>query len=400
VPRPSVDRASSIEGVDFRDSRAEAAFRAELRDWLEAFLPDALRGTVGTVSVDDLEVHRDWSRALHEAGFAGLTWPLEYGGRGLAPRFQAIAYEEEVRAEAPPHVGVIGLGMAGPTIAEHGTEAQRARFLSPILSGAEIWCQGFSEPEAGSDLAAVSTTARLESDRLVVDGQKLWSSHAHVADRCLLLTRSDPSSSGRDGLTMLLLDMSSPGVDVRPLRQLTGEAEFSEIVLDGVEVPLDDALGDVGGGWDIAMITLLHERGALGLALVARLDAQLRRLVALARERGASPLQRDAVAQAWIAVQALRITGYRSLGALERTGAPGPDGAILKLRWSEANQAVTTLALELLGPDAQLLPPNAPFGGLWPVQQLRSRGNSVEMGTSEVIRSILAERVLGLPRSR
>jgi alkylation response protein AidB-like acyl-CoA dehydrogenase len=199
---------------------------------------------------------------------------------------------------------------------------------------------------------------------------------------------------------MLLLDMRSPGVETRPLRQLTGDAEFNEIFLDGVEVPLTDVLGDVGGGWEVAMTTLLHERGSLGLALVARLDAQVRRLVALARERGATPLQRDAVARAWIEVQALRITGHRSLGELERSGTPGPEGSILKLRWSEANQTVTALGLELLGADAQLLPPNAPYGGLWPVQQLRSRGNSIEMGTSEILRSILAERVLGLPRSR
>ena len=390
----------SIDRVDFRDSRDEAAFRSELRDWLEELLPDALRGHTGPVSVADLEARREWSRALHEAGFAGLTWPVAYGGRGLSPRYQAIAYEEEVRAEAPPHVGVIGIGMAGPTIIAHGTEAQQARFLSPILSAAEIWCQGFSEPEAGSDLAAVRTAGRLESDRLVLHGQKVWSSYAHVADRSLLLVRTDPASSGRAGLTMLLLDMRSPGVEVRPLRQLTGESEFNEIFLDGAEVPLDDVLGEVGGGWEVAMTTLLHERGSLGLALVARLDAQVRRLVALARERGASPLQRDAIARAWIEVQALRITGHRSLAELERTGAPGPEGAILKLRWSEASQTVTALALQLLGTDAQLLPPNAPYGGIWPVQQLRSRGSSIEMGTSEILRSILAERVLGLPRSR
>lgn len=386
--------------MELRDAPDEAAFRAELRAWFAEHVPDGVRERARVVGAAELEELRAWSRTVHEAGYAGLTWPVEFGGRGLAPRFQAIAYEEEARAGAPPHVGVIGLGMAGPTIIEHGTEDQRTRLLTPILSAADIWCQGFSEPDAGSDLASLRTSGRLEGDVVVVDGQKVWSSYAHVADRCLLLVRTDPVSQGRDGLTMLLVDMRSPGIEVRPLRQPTGESEFNELFFRSVEVPLANVLGGVGGGWSVAMTTLLHERGTLGLALVARLDVQVRRLVDLARDRGATQLQRDAIARAWIDLQALRITGYRSLAALERTGTPGPEGAILKLRWSEANQRITTLALELLGIDAQLLPPSAPYGGFWAVEQLRSRGNTIEAGTSEILRSIVAERVLGLPRSR
>ena len=386
--------------MDFRDSPDEAAFRAELRTWLAEHVPDALRDHPGGAPAEDVEPLRAWSRLLHEAGYAGIAWPAAFGGRGLPPRFAAIATEEQARAGAPPHLGVIGLGMAGPTIIEHGTEAQRARFLDPILSAAEIWCQGFSEPDAGSDLAALRTAGRRDGGTIVVDGQKVWSSYAHLADRCLLLVRTDPASRGRDGLTMLLLDMRAPGVQTRPLRQLTGEAEFHEIFLDGVEVPASDVLGEVGGGWHVAMTTLLHERGTLGVLLVGRLEAQLARLLVLARDRGATALQRDAIARSWIDLQALRVTAYRSLDDLERTGAPGPEGSLLKLRWSETNQRVTALALELLGPEAQLLAPNAPYGGVWPEQQLRSRGNSIEAGTSEILRSILAERVLGLPRSR
>src|SRR4029079_15506348 len=198
----------------------------------------------------------------------------------------------------------------------------------------------------------------------------------------------------------VIVDMHAPGVEVRPLRQITGESEFNEIFLSGVEVPLDNVIGDVGGGWDVSMTTRLHERGTLGFALVARLEVQMRKLLALARDRGESPTQRDAIAREWIQLQALRVTAYRSLVALERTGVPGPEGSILKLQWSEANQRVTALALALLGPDAQLLPPNGPYGGYWAVQQLRSRGNTIEAGTSEILRSIVAERVLGLPRSR
>src|SRR4029079_10067201 len=320
--------------------------------------------------------------------------------RGAPPVCLVISLEEGPRAVGPPHIGVIGLGMAGPTIITRGTEAQKARYLQPLLAADEIWCQGFSEPGAGSDLAGVRTSARLEGNRFVLDGQKVWSSYAHIADFCILLARSDPDSQRHAGLTYLIVDMHAPGVDVRPLTQITGEAEFNEIFLSGVEVPLENVIGEIGQGWDVAMTTLLHERGTLGFALVARLEVQLRKLVALAADRGATPTQREALAREWIQLQALRVTAYRSLVALERTGVPGPEGSILKLQWSEANQRITKLALDLLGPDAQLLPPNGPYGGYWAVQQLRSRGNTIEAGTSEILRSIVAERVLGLPRSR
>jgi alkylation response protein AidB-like acyl-CoA dehydrogenase len=386
--------------VDFRDTPEEAGFRDEVRAWIDANLPDELHGHRGGEARFDGPEVRAWSRALHKGGWAGIAWPEEYGGRGLSPRFQAIYLEEEARAEAPPHIGVIGLGMAGPTIISRGTEEQKARYLKPLLAADEIWCQGFSEPGAGSDLAGVRTSARLDGDRFVVDGQKVWSSYAHIADFCILVARSDPASERHDGLTYLIVDMHAPGVEVRPLRQITGEAEFNEIFLSGVEVPVENVIGEIGGGWDVAMTTLLHERGTLAFALVARLEVQMRKLVALAAERGATPVQREAIAREWIHLQALRVTAYRSLSALERTGVPGPEGSILKLQWSEANQRVTKLALELLGPDAQLLPPNAPYGGYWTIQQLRSRGNTIEAGTSEILRNIVAERVLGLPRSR
>jgi alkylation response protein AidB-like acyl-CoA dehydrogenase len=386
--------------MDFRDTAEEASFRDEVRAWFAASLSDELHGHRGGAARFDGPEVRAWSRALYDAGWAGISWPSEYGGRGLSPRFQAIYLEEEARAEAPPHVGVIGLGMAGPTIISHGTDAQKARYLQPLLSAEEIWCQGFSEPGAGSDLAGVRTAARLAGDRFVLDGQKVWSSYAHIADFCILLTRSDPTSERHQGLTYLVVDMHSPGVEVRPLTQITGEAEFNEIFFAGAEVPVENVLGEVGGGWAVAMTTLLHERGTLGFALVARLEVQMRKLLALAADRGASPTQRDAIAREWIQLQALRVTAYRSLSALERTGVPGPEGSILKLQWSEANQRVTALALDLLGADAQLLPPNGPYGGDWAIQQLRSRGNTIEAGTSEILRSIVAERVLGLPRSR
>ncbi len=386
--------------MDLRDTADEAAFRGRLRTWLEEHLPGELQAHRGGAARFDGPEMRAWSRALYDAGYAGLTWPKEYGGGGAPYTHQAIFLEEMARAEAPPHVGVIGLGMAGPTIMTHGTEEQKSRYLAPILSAEEIWCQGFSEPGAGSDLAGVRTSARLDGHRFVVDGQKVWSSFAHIADRCILLTRSEPGSTSHAGLTYLIVDMHAPGVDVRPLRQLTGEAEFNEIFFSGVEVSVDNVLGEVGGGWQVAMTTLLHERGTLGFALQAALEVQIRKLAALARDRGADPLQRDRIAREWIEMQALRFTNYRALSQLVKTGMPGPEGSISKLVWSEANQRVTKLALELLGPDAALGEDNAPYAGYWQYQQLRSRGNTIEAGTSEILRNIVAERVLGLPRSR
>ena len=229
------------------------------------------------------EAGRDWSRKLYDAGYAGLTWPKEYGGAGAPYSHQAIFLEEMARAEAPSHLGVIGLGMAGPTIIAHGTEEQKKARLDAILSTEEIWCQGFSEPGAGSDLAAVRTSAIRDGDHFVVNGQKVWSSFAHIADWCILVTRSDPDSQSHAGLTYLIVDMHSPGVEVRPLRQITGEAEFNEIFFTDVKVPVENVLGEVGGGWAVAMTTLLHERGTLGFALTAALEAQIRKLIALAQ---------------------------------------------------------------------------------------------------------------------
>ena len=381
--------------MDLRDTSEEAAFRAEVRGWVEANLPGDLQGRRrGETGLEEL---LRWSRTLSDAGYAGLTWPEAYGGAGAPYTHQAIFFEELARAEAPQHIGVIGLGMAGPTIIAYGAEEQKSRYLPKILSAEEIWCQGFSEPDAGSDLAAVRTSARDEGDHFVVDGQKVWSSFAHIADWCILVTRSDPASARHAGLTYLLVDMHTPGVETRPLRQLTGESEFNEIFFTGVEVPKANVLGEVGDGWAVAMTTLLHERATLGFALTGALEVSVRKLVALARERaGDDGVLRDRVAREWIELQALRLTNYRALTRLVKTGMPGPEGSGTKLHWSESNQRVAKLALELLGADSQLPGDD----GYWHHLQLRSRGNTIEAGTSEILRNIIAERVLGLPRGR
>jgi alkylation response protein AidB-like acyl-CoA dehydrogenase len=381
--------------VDLRDKPEEAAFRAELRAWLDANLPEDRRGARGGAQRFDDSFGREWSRKLYEGGYAGLTWPTEYGGAGAPYSFQAIFYEEMARAQAPGHVGVIGLGMAGPTIMAHGTDAQKQAHLSKILSAEEIWCQGFSEPGAGSDLAAARTRAERRDDVYVVNGQKVWSSFAHIADYCILVTLSDPDAPRYQGLTYLIVDMRAPGVEVRPLRQITGEAEFNEIFFDDVEVPVTNRVGEEGQGWQVAMTTLLHERGTLGFALTASLEVGVNRLLDVARERmnGDSSL-RERVANEWIELQALRYTNYRALSTLQRTGIPGPEGSAIKLRWSEQNQRMTKLGRELLGAEGIL------DDGWWHHQQLRSRGNTIEAGTSEVLRNIVAERVLGLPKGR
>jgi alkylation response protein AidB-like acyl-CoA dehydrogenase len=380
--------------VDLRDTPDEARFRDELRGWIANSLPADKRGGRGGAQRFEDPFVREWSRKLYEAGYAGLTWPAEYGGAEAPYSFQAILYEELAAAQAAAHVGVIGLSMAGPTIIAHGTEEQKARYLRPILAADEIWCQGFSEPDAGSDLGAVCTRAERRGDFYVVNGQKVWSSFAHIADFCILVTQSDPSGPRYRNLTYLLVDMHAPGVEVRPLRQITGEAEFNEIFFSDVQVPVENRLGEEGEGWQVAMTTLLHERATLGFALTATLDAAFGRLLEEAREREVDPRVREGLAREWIELQALRYTNYRALGTYERTGVPGPEGSGVKLRWSEANQRLTKLARELLGPDGIV------DDGWWNHQQLRSRGNTIEAGTSEVLRNIIAERVLGLPRSR
>jgi len=393
--------------VDFRDTTEEAGFRAELRDWLRTSLPaDWAERDPEVGRFDDAE-SRAWSRKLYGAGYAGLTWPKEYGGGGAPYPYQGIFLEETARAGSPAHIGGIGLGMAGPTIIAHGTDAQKEQHLAKILSGETIFCQGFSEPGSGSDLASVRTRADRHGDEFVVNGQKVWSSYAHIADYCILLTRSEPGSEKHRGLTYLLLDMHSPGVEVRPLRQITGDPEFNEIFLNDVRVPVDNVVLEIGAGWQVAMTTLLHERGTLGFALTAQLETALLRLVKLARvadARGRRPADdaviRDRIAQLWIDLQALRYTNYRALTSLIKTTVPGPEGSIAKLHWSEANQRLTKLALEIEGPAAQLDGESGIWNGYWQYQQLRSRGNTIEAGTSEILRNIIAERVVGLPRGR
>jgi alkylation response protein AidB-like acyl-CoA dehydrogenase len=383
--------------VDLRDTPEEAAFRQAVRAFIAESLPGGAKARGARRFEDD---DRDWSRKLGEAGYAGLTWPQEYGGAGAPYSHQAIFLEELARAEAPSHLGVIGLGMAGPTIIAWGTPEQKERYLAKILSAEEIWCQGFSEPDAGSDLAAARTRIEDKGDHFLVNGQKVWSSFAHIADFCILVGLGLPDAPRYKNLTYVIVDMHAPGVEVRPLVQITGHPEFNEIFFSDVVVPKENLLGEIGGGWQVAMTTLLHERGTLGFALSATLDVAIRKLLALARDRKLDdPVLLDAIAREWTVMQALRYTNYRALTTLQKTGIPGPEGSASKLVWSEANQRLTKIALDILGERAADPDPDTE-DGYWQYQQLRSRGNTIEAGTSEILRNIIAERVLGLPRSR
>src|ERR1051325_9097129 len=398
--------------MDFRDTPEEASFRAEVRDWLAQNLPPGW-GTPGWKELHGAELlafHKGWSRRLDEAGYVGVHWPKAYGGSERPITLAAIVLEELARADAPEHVGLIGIGMAGPTIMAHGTDEQKEHFLGRNLSGEEVWCQGFSEPGAGSDLASLQTKAvPAEDGGFRVTGQKVWSSFAHIADWCILVARTDGSGDKHEGLTYFLMDMHAPGVEVRPLRQITGDAEFNEIFMEDVFVPANRVVGQVGQGWQVAITTLMNERANVGFALLARLEVSLSRLIALAKttpRNGATaandPVLRDRLADLWTDLQAFRFTIYRSFSSLLKTGVPGPEGSVAKLFWSETNQRLTKTALEIEGAFALLGPGSdlAVDGGRWQTAQLRSRGNTIEAGTSEILRNIISERVLGLPKSR
>ena len=384
--------------MDFDLTPAERAYRDEVRTWLRANRPEwADRDDEDASSGTWLQRRAAWQRKLYDAGYVGLNWPKEYGGRGATLMEQVILGQEMVEARAPGPINVIGLGMGGPVIIAHGTEEQKRRYLSRILSAEEIWCQGFSEPNAGSDLSALQTRAVDMGDHYVVTGQKVWTTLAHVSSWCLLLTRERQEENPRRGLTYLIVDMKSPGVEVRPLVQITGEAEFNEVFFNEVTVPKEQVLGRAGQGWDVAITTLLHERGTLGTTLANQASVTVRELIDHARGSGRTGerLIRQAVAQHFIEARTLQLVGQRAVTSVMKTGIPGPEGSIMKLFYSELNQRMQETAIDLMGPAGQV-----ENGNRWQYGFLRSRANTIEAGTSEVLRNILAERVLGLPRSR
>ena len=391
--------------MNFDFSAHEEAFRKDVRRWLETHLPDDLRGRAFASSRADREEVRRlraWQRAMHEAGYVGMDWPREFGGRGASIVEMVILYQEMARAESPQFVNRGGISMLGPTLMKHGTPAQQKRFLPRILTAEEVWCQGFSEPNAGSDLASLQTRAVREDDQFVVNGQKVWTSMAHVADWCFLLVRTDPTAPKHRGISFLLVDMTTPGIAVRPLRQITGEAEFNEVFFDNVRVPADHLVGRLNEGWSVAITTLAYERDLLTFIRHVSLRNALHRLVRLVQRQKTSvdPIVRQKVAGLWIGEQALQLNGYRSLTNILRGGAPGPEGSISKLFWSQVDQDLAQVATEVIGPYSQITQgsPWAPDEGQWEFYELLARASGIRAGTSEILRNILAERVLGLPK--
>jgi alkylation response protein AidB-like acyl-CoA dehydrogenase len=394
--------------MDLKLTAEELQFRDELRAWLTTNLPkdwNEWREKPIEISFPYL---RAWQRKLQEGGWAAVSWPKEYGGRSASLMQQAIFWEEMARVEAPPMANSLGLGLIGPTIIAYGTEAQKKRFIPKILSAEEIWCQGFSEPNAGSDLAGLQTEARLDGDEYIVNGQKVWTSYGWVGEWCEMVVRTDPSVPKHKGLTVLLVHMKSPGVDVRPLRQMTGESEFSEIFFHDVRVPAANVLGKVNDGWNVAISTLAHERGAYGARLHLLFKRNIDRLIELSHsvQRNGSPAAKDPLirqklAQCYAEIEIMRLNQLRACSRMAATGVPGPEGSILKIFWSELNQRVQQIAQELLGPYGQLLGADrhAIDHGIWSYGYLRTRGNTIEAGTSEIQRNIIGHFVLGLPRS-
>lgn len=394
--------------MDFNLSAAEVAFRDALRAWLERHCPrdwERTRQALGREARAQALI--DWQRRLHAAGYVGLHWPVAYGGRGGSVMEQVIFYEEMARARAPELANAIGLDMAGPALMVHGTEEQKRLHLPRILSADHIFCQGFSEPGAGSDLAALGTRAERRGSAYVITGQKVWTSFAHYASWCTVLARTDPAAPRHRGLTYFLVDMASPGFTVRPLRQMSGDSEFSEIFLDGVEVPEGNVLGREHGGWEVAITTLMFERGPRTLTRQLILRQGLTELLELARRPthagpppARDPLVRQRLAQLYIDAETLRCANLRVLTQLVKGEPAGPAGSASKLFFSETWQKVAELGLELQGAYAALGEGSewAVDDGRWQYRALRSRGNTIQGGTSEVMRNILAERVLGLPK--
>ncbi len=385
--------------MDFHDSAQDASFRAEVSQWLDQALADI-------PAQDDLDQaererwSRLWQQRLSESGWNGMSWPAEYGGKGLDVVCQAIFNEEGEKRGAPYPLNGVGVSLAGPTIMTHGTAQQKQRYLPRILDSREYWCQGFSEPGSGSDLASLRTAATRVDGGWRITGEKVWTSNAHNADRCLLLARTDPAAPTKHaGITYFLAGMTD--VQVSPLTMINGDAEFNQMHFDGVFVSDEDVLGGVGGGWPVALTTLAYERGTMALNLWVWARQAVDRAVAVARSRGLAgdAAVLDQVGALHADAEAVRIGSLRLMGEMQAGRSPGPETSALKLQWAAVVQAANRLGVQLDG-SAGVLVEDGSAAATRLRHYLRSRAHTIEGGTDEVQKSILAERVLSLPRSR
>ena len=390
--------------MDFDDTPEEAAFRSEVRAWLVTHAPakggpDDFSTGFLEKTMDEGEFHRrvkQWQELLVEHGWAGITWPKEFGGRGGTAMQNTIWGQEAGQFGVTVNNYAVGIGMAGPTILRHGTDEQKKRYLLPMLRGDEIWCQLFSEPDAGSDLANISTRAVRDGDEFVVTGQKVWTSGAADSDWGILLARTDPDVPKHKGITYFLVDMKTPGFDIRPLKQMTGSEHFSEVFMDEVRIPAENVLGEINGGWGCAITTLSNERG---LIAGANKSSDTMALIELARKRGVSddPVIRQNLVDCWIRQQIQRYHGFRLQTALSKGVPPGPETSVMKLFAAEYLRRLGNTSLEVLGPEGQLLDDDATAGTEWQARFLFAPAIRIAGGSNEVQRNIMAERVLGLP---
>jgi alkylation response protein AidB-like acyl-CoA dehydrogenase len=391
--------------MDFRDSPDEAAFRDEVRTWLDERLTGEFAevgGRGGPADETSWETRVEWEKLLGKDRWLGLAWPDQYGGRGASFAQQVIFNEEYAKANAPARISFFGEGLFAPTLLAYGTEDQKRRFLPTIQTVEELWCQGYSEPNAGSDLAGVQTRAVLDGDQWVINGQKVWTTLAHRAQWCFGVTRTDPESSGHAGLSYLLIPMDQPGVEVRPLRQMTGTAEFNEVFFSDARTDATNVLGDVHGGWKVAMATLGFERGTAFLSQQLGFERELSEVIDAARSRGAAgdPVVRQELADSYVGVQVMKFNGLRMLTNLAQHGVLGPESSIGKLYWSTWHRILGERAMQVLGPEAMLVR-DAPedkyaldeFHRIF----MFSRAETIYAGSSEIQRNIIGERVLGLP---
>jgi alkylation response protein AidB-like acyl-CoA dehydrogenase len=388
--------------MDLRDRPEDVAFRDEVKRFLAEHLVGEFAELGGRGGSGDetfgFETRLRWERVLAEGGWTCIGWPTEYGGRGASMTEQVIFNEEYARAAAPGRVSILGEGLLGPTLIHYGTEAQKGRFLPPILEGSELWCQGYSEPDAGSDLANVKTRAVLTGDEWVITGQKVWTSLAHQSDWCFVVCRTDPNSSRHKGLSYLLVPMVQPGVEVRPITQLTRTSEFNEVFFDGARTARDNVVGEVGDGWRVALATLAFERGVALLGHQLSFRRELDHLVALAQKNGKAgdPLLRQRLAQAHIELTIMRYNTLRSLSGVDGPVAP-PEASIAKLFWGSWHRALGELALDVLGPSATVVDGEAYELGDFHRTFLFSRSETIYGGSNQIQRNIIGERVLGLP---
>ncbi len=385
--------------MDLTYGERENEFRAEARAWLEANVPRDPLASFDTA--EGARAHRAWEKRLNAGGWAMVPWPTEYGGRG-ANLLEWLVFEEEYyRARAPKRINQNGIFLLGPTIMEYGTPEQKARFLPKMASSEEVWAQGWSEPNAGSDMAAITTTAIRDGDHYVIQGQKTWASRGAFADWLFGMFRTDPESERHRGLTFILVPLDTPGVTVRPIAQLDGETGFAEVFFDGARVPVANRLGEEGQGWSVAMSTAGFERGLM-LRSPARFQDTAARLVALLRENdaAASDAVRDDVVRCWMGAEAYTLETYRTVSRLLAGGKIGAEASLNKIFWSELDIRMHELALSILGDRGELLPeaPAADGVGGWLDSFLFALSGPIYAGTNEIQRNIVAERILGLPR--